>query len=245
MSKPYRATWKLFGRYWRLYGGTRALVTSPYLHLALVVSASCYAVWSVSGWWQTVQGILPNLLGFTLGGYALVMGLGSDKFRKLISGPRKLKPQDAKEGASLFLRMSANFVHFVLVQVMALLAAILAGSMNAHAPPGSWIAALLGQRLTHVACLGVWFCGFTLFVYALLSALAATMAVFRFTQWIDEFNQTGGEEEESEPQPAATAPAGKRVPAELPPTLAPSPESGDELDGDEEAPPVARHRRSE
>lgn len=75
---------------------------------------------------------------------------------------------------------------------------------------------MLGPHLTRIACLAVWFFGFSLFVYALLSALAATMAVFRFTQWTDEFNQVDIEQEPAGQGEAGAGQQGARV-AEGPP----------------------------
>lgn len=173
----YRGMLALFGRYWQAYGGGRALVRSPYLHLSLVLLALTYPIWSAPHWWDAVINVLPNLLGFTLGGFAMFLGFGDEKFRALLAEA----DDDDPEAPSLYVGMCATFVHFILVQVLALLFALLAKAWWFPFPwPATVAAALPALNMTSGAA------GFGLFLYAITSAVAATMHVFRMATWYEQ-----------------------------------------------------------
>jgi hypothetical protein len=63
-------------------------------------------------------GVLPNLLGFTVGALAIVLAFSSADIFRII----------AEEGnpKSFFLTLTANLMHFICVQVLALICAIIA-----------------------------------------------------------------------------------------------------------------------
>jgi hypothetical protein len=117
-----------------------------------------------------VISVLPNLLGFTLGGFAMFLGFGNDRFKSEVA---KADPADPI-GRSIFVRLCATFVHFILLQVIALLWALTTKAWYFPAPlpePAQlwlpWLN-LLGGAI-----------GYGLFLYACTSVVAATMHVFR------------------------------------------------------------------
>ncbi|WP_146224458.1 hypothetical protein [Pseudomonas fulva] len=175
LRSSYKGTWNLWAAYWRIYGGWKAVFTSLYLCMAVVVSAICYFLWSKPSWWDVVISAVPTMLGFTLAGLAVFLGMDS-KFSSVIAGGNG-------KGTSPFLQLIASFVHFVVVQVLALVAALLAKSTFFYiAGLPSWY-----YQLIDIVRPFVWCIGFTLFVYAVFSMLAATFTIFRTTQWYDAF----------------------------------------------------------
>ena len=60
--------------------------------------------------------VIPNLLGFTVGALAILLAFSSSAIFSTV----------AEEGApaSLFMKMAANFVHFISVQILALMSAM-------------------------------------------------------------------------------------------------------------------------
>lgn len=177
----YEGVASIFARYWRAYGGRGALLRSPYLHLAAILLAATYATWSKNDWWDQVISVLPNLLGFTLGGFAMFLGFGDEKFRSLLAEP----DDEAPDEPSLYVSLCATFVHFILVQVVALLSAILAKSWwFFFAWPDSMRLALPWINLIGGAL------GYGLFLYAVTSVLAATMHVFRIATWYEAHQRT-------------------------------------------------------
>lgn len=187
----YRGVFSIYARYWRAYGGTSALVRSFYLHVALVLSAISANAWLTSGWWDQVTSILPNVLGFTLGGFAIFISFGDEKFRQLLAEPE----EDDDETPTAYVKLCSTFVHFILVQIAALLFAIIAKALYFPWPgaPACFQAALPWLNGVNG------FLGYALFIYSLTSALAATMHVFRIASMYESFQKSNRSVEQKEP----------------------------------------------
>lgn len=179
----YKSLFKWLGRFWAAYGRARAIILSPYFHLALVVNLVMYEKWRHETWWTDVISSLPNLIGFTLSGYAILMSFGSESFRKKLSGQRK--PNEA----SPFVRINSTFVHFIFVQVLAVVSAIIASAQPFAKLLRPWISSITQNvyviSFAEAAAIFCAFFGNLLFVYAWVLALAATMAVFRLSWHYD------------------------------------------------------------
>lgn len=171
----------ILGRYWRAYGGIRALAVSPYLHVSVILAGGMSPFWIFQSWWDTALSTLPNVLGFTLAGFTIWLGFGDEKFRQLIS-------RAEIDHESPFMGVSAAFTHFVVVQLLALMAALWAKAMDFALPADNW----LKPYLVYLIPVGN-FLGFLLFVYALMSALAATLGVLRAASWYDRHRRNGGD----------------------------------------------------
>ena len=167
-KKSYSSFFKTVKLYFKIYGGIKALVSSPYLALAVVISGICHPVWShppfTPVWYTLPLDIIPNLLGFTLGGYAILLAFGDKEFLKLISGTR-----EGDEEPSPFMVINGAFVHFIILQMISLLLALIGLS--------------LGKNTGIFAMLG-----FTIFIYALLTTIAATFSIMNVSSSFDEFN---------------------------------------------------------
>ncbi|NKB38186.1 MAG: hypothetical protein GKR93_13655 [Gammaproteobacteria bacterium] len=169
-------------RYWRAYGGFSALVKSQYLWASLILTAILYPHWSTPYWWDDVLSIMPNLLGFSLGGYAMWMAIGDDNFRKLISG----EGEDNKP--SPYMAVNAAFVHFIVLQILSVILGLIAKAYYFTPEPSNTFVSFFGEYFRLVCLVGYGFSYF-IFIYALLAALAATLALLRVSSWYD-MNQT-------------------------------------------------------
>ena len=159
----YKGLYRSFRLYWRAYGGTKALLLSPYLHTSVVLAVLLHPLWGVcseSPWYEITVTVLPNLLGFTLGGYAILMAFGDDKFRERIAG------EDDDGKPSPFMVVNSAFIHFILIQMIAILLSLFGKAVK---PKGDVLS----------------FFGMFFFVYALLTALAAGFAVLNIADWFD------------------------------------------------------------
>ena len=96
--------------YWYYYGQSKALFKSPYLYTAIVITFIFYPLWTKPYWWDVVINILPSIIGFSLGGYAILLSFGNESFQKLISGIGE------NGSISPYMELSASFVHFLIVQ---------------------------------------------------------------------------------------------------------------------------------
>lgn len=169
---------EIFGRYWQAYGGFRALFASAYLYLAFAFTLFLWPHWFAAEgqWWQFPLQIMPNMLGFSLGGYAIWLAMGDDNFRSLVSGA-------SEDGtASPYMQLSAAFVHFILMQMLSLLSALAASAYS-----GVSIACL--TQLEYYSTISTWlrFLGCWLFIYALATGVAATMQLLRVSSWYDTY----------------------------------------------------------
>lgn len=165
-------------RYWKAYGGWKALFRSTYLWTAVTLSILLFPHWSQPGWWDDVLSIMPNLLGFSLGGYAMWIAIGDDSFRKLISG------EDKDGTPSPYMEVNAAFVHFISLQMASMILALIAKSYYFKLQPDHIILELFGSSFKYI-CLTGYFLSYIIFIYALLSALAATFALLRVSSWYD------------------------------------------------------------
>jgi hypothetical protein len=174
----------IFLRYWSTYGGLKALFASGYLHVAILLTLIAFSHWTKPRWWDLPLTILPNLLGFSLAGYAVWLSFGDEGFRKSLS----IKNKDD----SLYMKVNATFAHFIIIQIGSLLYAFLANSLplfhvfylfNGSTDPSHM--KIWNSQGIHYLINTFWFLGDLLFIYSILCGLAATMGVFRFSSWLD------------------------------------------------------------
>ena len=76
----YKGAFKIFRKYWSLYGGTKAILTSPYFHVSLLLAVICSPY---PKWQESTLTIVPSILGFSLGGYAILLAFSNEKFLSL------------------------------------------------------------------------------------------------------------------------------------------------------------------
>lgn len=172
--------------YWHAYGGWRAVFSSPFFWFSALLLPLTHRYWYFDLWWEQTLSVMPNLLGFTLGGFAVFLGFGDEKFKSLIAG----SDDGAPNQPSPYIEVCSAFLHFVLIQVVALVAAIigratnfdLAGNLEvigAVVEPVRWIFDMLG---------------YWLFLYGICLAAAAAIAIFRVAFWFDRY-QTDNKED--------------------------------------------------
>ncbi|CPR67045.1 Uncharacterised protein [Salmonella enterica subsp. enterica serovar Bovismorbificans] len=82
MSEEKESTSAL-ARYWKIYGGAGAVFKSRYFWCAFLMTVILYPSWSHQGWWNDILSLMPNLLGFSLGGFAMWIAIGDEAFKKI------------------------------------------------------------------------------------------------------------------------------------------------------------------
>jgi hypothetical protein len=177
MWHQYEGVSKILKKYWSIYGGLPSLLCSPYVHFSILITVVTSHYWYNYSWWTQAISILPNLIGFTLGGFAVFLGFGSDKFKELIAG-------QTGSDSSPYLSISVTFLHFVLIQLFALMWAIIASAV--HFTPPSWIGCFANYLLSLLNPISDAF-GYFFFIYSLTSAIAAALAVFRMASIFDSY----------------------------------------------------------
>lgn len=181
--------WELVKSVWYHYGGFRALFRSAYFWISLLILVLTARIWAAPGWWQDPISILPNLLGFTLGGYAILIAFGGADFQSFIVSLSDDEEDERSRNA--FMDLSATFCIFVGLQVSALLLAVVF-----KAQPATLITDALQiersatsclQQVLSVAQLVAWGFSYWIFIYALTSGGAAVLAVFRVSRWFSRW----------------------------------------------------------
>lgn len=178
LKKAYIGPAKLVAQYWKTYGSWRGFALSPYFHCSILLSAITYGVWSERDWWEQVLTVVPSLLGFSLGALAIFLGFGSERFRDVISGRRP----DATDKASPYMEVTAAFTHFIVVQVGAVLLAVVCGALFKLVGPGPDSVFYEINRMLRVP---FWAFAYWFFLYALCLAAASVFAIFRVASWFD------------------------------------------------------------
>ena len=170
--------WKTFAkwlrRYFHAYGGIRGMVASPFFVLSIVIAALSYSNWLTPNWTEKVQSLIPNMLGFSLGTYAILFSIIGTRLKGAL---RALK---APHGVNYLESINATFFHFIFIQVLSLTWAVLF--------QGSWFVDVIRYFQPSYPWLdGAYrwafrlgsFIGFFLLVYSLLLTIAAALAVYR------------------------------------------------------------------
>lgn len=171
IKSQYKGVGKALRMYWDVYGGASALATSPFFHGAILLMLLCLPLWWGGAWWERSIAVLPSVLGFSIAAFTLMLGVGDEAFR------RRLGLQRRTEKPSTLTNTSASLLHFIVVQIVALSIALVAS-----ARPMQFLIehGFLSNGL-HLVIVAKAFraFGFFLLCYALFTALAATLSIFR------------------------------------------------------------------
>lgn len=147
--------------YWEAYGGWTALFRSGFFWFSLWVSLICNVFMTDSfSWHEMAISILPDLLGFSLGGYVIMVGFGDVEFLNALRGRTEDSP-------STYMKMNAAFVHFLVVQTTTLFLAIFCEALG----------------MTDIVSTSV---GMFLLFYTVGTLFAAIFNVLNVSNWYDQ-----------------------------------------------------------
>jgi uncharacterized membrane protein len=157
--------------YWNLYGGIHALVRSIYLWAAVGLTLCCSPFWlefsdkdGSRPSAELIASAAPSLMAFTLSGMAIVLALSGGKFLDAIRQNGKLD--------SLFMKLVALFFHFIVVQTISFILAIISKTY----PSSSYTAAAM----------------FFFFSYGVMSAMSLAAMLLNVARI---YNFTGGRDD--------------------------------------------------
>lgn len=154
-----------FQLYWVAYGGWSALFCSLYLWLSIMFAIiACYANYDVPkkwAWADAASSIVPSILGFSLGGYAMLVGFGDEKFLNA------LRCKDEDEKFSPYMKVNASFLHFIFIQFLCIIFSSIA-------------------KMLHLEdMLFFYFIGTTIFFYALFTIISTSLSILNLADWFD------------------------------------------------------------
>lgn len=181
----YRDVFNSFKSLSKFYGGFFSILISPYFHVSIVITLFCYGFWTKPNWWETVFQVSPNILGFVLGGYAILLSFGNKKFIELIGN------RDKKNKISSLQQISGKFTHFIIMQFFATIFAILAKSL--YTEPHPLFINLCNSLSLDFACINeillilFWGFSFLIFIYSLSLSVATTFVLLVLIDIFDSF----------------------------------------------------------
>lgn len=183
MSSYYSKDWKsvieIISKYWREYGGINTFIKSPYLHVSITLTLLTIKFWLNNKWWEQTLSILPSILGFTLGGFAIFLGYGTESFRKLMAFRNPIT------GKSPYLDVVVAFVHFSLFQMLAIFLSIIGGNLNAFESLD------IEASYKEIGVLYLWliigFIGYGTFIYSLVLSFSVSFTLYRLATWYVQF----------------------------------------------------------
>lgn len=161
-----------FNIYWVSYGGIKALLYSLYLWLsiilALLVSFINYFFYRQDMWdWaKGVYTVVPSILGFSLGGYAILVGFGGEKFLKI------LMEKDSDDEISTYMSVNASFLHFIFVQFISIIYASIAKALHIN------------------SIIMIYFLGVLIFFYSLFTIIATAFAILNLSDLSEKINNS-------------------------------------------------------
>jgi len=161
--------------FWEAYGGWKAFFSSLYLWISMGITIVLSPAWATPGWWDTTISVISSLMGFTLAGFAILVGFGDDTFKSLVSRP-------IGGSVPVLLRTAASFSHFIFVQVAALATSLVAKFSYAE-PARKWVELISKtgiefETINSLVRTALWFVAFFLFVYTVTCTVAATKWVY-------------------------------------------------------------------
>lgn len=180
VSRKFDNARALWGSYWKSYGGFAELFRSIYFIVPLALTALTFGTWTTASWFVDPIGALPNLLGFSLGALTLFLCFGSDQFREFMGSLR-----GSSGDSNSYVDITTTFVHFIVVQCIALMVAFVLKAAYAIPFP-AWAADIPYASDVNAAVRQLsWLLGYWLFLYALALSLAAVMAMFLVVRMYD------------------------------------------------------------
>ncbi|MCZ4108706.1 hypothetical protein O3U67_11485 [Brevundimonas diminuta] len=101
------------------HGGFKSLIRSAYFWISLFVTALCWRFVPGESWPDLAKDILPQLAGFSVAAYALFFAVLDERSRKALR-----EPAEQLGGRSPLLILASSISHAVIVQIVAVLVAL-------------------------------------------------------------------------------------------------------------------------
>ncbi len=176
----FRGLKKNIARYFSDYGGWRVMLSSPFFLISLFISLASYKNWIEPKWVDQSLSLIPSLLGFSLGTYAILFSLLNNRLKNALRALKNPK------GTPFLNEINATFLHFIFIQNVCLAWAFLFD--------GTWlIDAFNLVKHNNIDLLYVFypmkyigsFMGHLLLVYSFSLVLASALTVYRIAGLFD------------------------------------------------------------
>lgn len=177
--RSFQAFYALFTKYWRVYGGWKALTSSPYFLLSIALTAILSPFWSQPDWWEISLSFLPTAMGFSLAAFAMILAFGNEAFITILATKAE------KRDRAAFERISNAFFHFLVVQFIAFITALVCKAY--YLPVPRWMIICLHWcgisegGFVSLTQFIFWPVAFALTIYSVVCGLTASVRVYRLS----------------------------------------------------------------
>ncbi|VEH23550.1 Uncharacterised protein [Bordetella hinzii] len=176
---------RLLREVWTITRGCRGLVHGPEFRICIVAWVLTGAYWIREPWWDQVIATVPTLLGFTLTGFAIFLGFGSDNFKRFLA-------MGSSETENQYLSVGAAFVLFVIVQLAALIFAMVVKGFQFPTPDFL----VPYERYLMIGSAIVAGTGYFAFLYGLILSLRAALRIYRLSRWYSMYLRHASDSEQ-------------------------------------------------
>lgn len=166
--------------YFHSYGGWNAIFCSPLLHLSFFLTVINYSTWISGTSHNLVITVIPSLLGFSLGTYAILFSLMTNTLK------RALKERKNEKGVSYLQEINATFFHFIFIQILTLIFSLaikstLIGDVNKHLLESN----IFVKDISSYTLIFVSIFEYLLLVYSCVLTLASALVIYRIAGIVD------------------------------------------------------------
>lgn len=162
-------------KHFQNYGGVRGIIYSPFFIAALPVALVGYNKWESLSWIKDVQSLIPSMLGFSLGTYAIIFSIVSKRVKAAMQAI-------TKKGVSHFDRANSTFLHFIFTQVICLIYSFAFESIDYLISKTDFDFRPISLPLSAF--------GYFLLIYSILLMIASALAVYRIASIKDYGDQS-------------------------------------------------------
>lgn len=185
LPKQYIGVISSFKLYISAYGGLGDIFKSPYFHAAVLVTAFSYQGWlGNSGWEELILSAAPPFIAFSLGAAAIFNSIGDNSFRNML-----LNYTEEGKSDSSYVAISAQLVHFIVVQTFALLLAIISANGPTKAYDTFFSNYPCSKIIGDSFVFAYKFFTYLTFIYGCFLVLATVMLIFNISRSISRNHQ--------------------------------------------------------
>lgn len=180
-AEQYRTLYRILKGYFACYGGWKAVLFSPLFGISFAITIFNYSNWMTPTWPAQSLSVLPNLLGFSLGCYALLFSLLSERLRRALLFVKN--PRDVP----YLHEINATFLHFILIQVASILYSLLfTATIMKDIFDTIEIYTTVLRIVFYSFYFPLSFLGFLLFVYSVTLTVGAAISIYRIANIEDK-----------------------------------------------------------
>lgn len=171
----------ILGSYWTSYGGWGAFFRSPFILIASIAAAITTYDFLDGNWSDLAIQIVPAVLGFTLGGYAILVSFAASDFRNAMMGRFKDGTQ------SPLMEINSAFFHFFVFQSATFLFAFICIPVYKHSLLDIFLSEIPGWLIAtnNIILVIITFFGAFLLIYTMLMVLATAMRIYSVLEDFD------------------------------------------------------------